>query len=112
MSVVQTTIDYIIVSKINIYKDCQCLQMSLLPVVRWCTKTNLNRLVVLRNVPKYSPIFKMLDVLRNDELGKHMKHSTSPNCTIHNLTVIAARDITPGTELTVTLTIPEYLDSI
>jgi hypothetical protein len=54
----------------------------------------------------------MLDVLKDDELGKHMKHSTSPNCTIQNSTVIAARDINSGTELTVTLTIPEYLDSI
>ena len=86
--------------------------MSLLPVVRLCTKTNSNRLVVLRNVPKYSPIFKMLDVLKDDYLGKHMKHSTSPNCTIHNSTVIADRDLNPGTELSVTWTISEYLDRI
>jgi len=83
-----------------------------MPVVRLCTKTNVNRLVVLRNIPKHSPIFKMLNVLKDDYLGKHMKHSTTPNCTIHNSMVIAARDMKPGTELSVTLSIPEYLDSI
>lgn len=83
-----------------------------MPLVRMCPKTYTRVLVVRRNVPKHSPIFKMLDTVQEDYLGKYLGHSTEPNCTIRNSTVIAVCDMNPGTELTIQQPITKYLDSL
>jgi len=86
--------------------------MSFLPAVRFCQESCRSTLVSLRNVPKHSPIFKMLNDLEEDYLGKHLRYSTAPNCTIHNSVVVATRDIPVGTKLTVTPFIHKFVDSI
>jgi len=69
--------------------------MSLLPVVRH------SRLYMVRNVPRHSPIFRLLDVVQYDDLGKYLGYSTHPNCRINDSIVTAKCDIAPGTALTV-----------
>ncbi len=70
--------------------------MSLLPLIKMCRKTNVNRLFLPRNIPKHSPVFKLLSVLEDDYLGKHLRHSASPNCVIIGSTVVASCDLKPG----------------
>jgi len=86
--------------------------MSLLPVIRHCQKTCRTHLVVRRNTPRHSPLFKMLDNVDDDYLGKHLQYSSTPNCIIHKTMVIAKCDLNPGTELTVAQPITKFLDSL
>ena len=69
--------------------------MSLLPVVR------KSHLYMVRNVPRHSPIFRLLDVVQHDDLGKYLGYSTHPNCRINGSLVTAVRDIDTGTALTI-----------
>lgn len=75
--------------------------MSLLPVIKMCTKTNVKRVLLPRNVPKFSPIFHLRGVLEEDSLGKYMRHSNTPTCAIDKGIVVAIQDIFPGMELTI-----------
>ena len=89
--------------------------MSLLPIIKICKHKKVQRLFSQRNVPKHSPIFKLLTHVDQDYLGKYMGRSTTPNCTVHNSIVLATYDIQRGDELTLTnipLNLTEYLDSI
>ena len=74
--------------------------MSLLPIIKLCQKTNVNRLFLPRNIPKHSPIFRLLSALEDDDLGKHVRHSTSHNCVLIGSVVIASCDLPLGIELT------------
>jgi len=77
------------------------VEMSLYPVIRRCKYSHLQRLFSQRTVPKHSPIFKLVLVIDQDHLGKHLGRSTSPNCVVHDSLVIARENIKPGTALTV-----------
>ena len=68
-----------------------------------------------RNVPKHSPLFKLLTDLDQDYMGKHLGRSTTPNCVVHNSVVVAWEDIEPGTALTLSekhFEMTQYLDSL
>lgn len=75
--------------------------MSLLPILRLCGKTNRQRLFASRNIPKSSTIFKLRGPHTEDQFGKFLTPSLSPNCTVHALEVVAACDIEPGMQLSV-----------
>ena len=89
--------------------------MSLLPIIKRCKATDVHRLFSRRNVPRHSPIFKLVSVVEQDKLGKHLGRSMAPNCVVHNSIVMATQDIAPGTELTLSakpVTLTDYLDSL
>lgn len=68
--------------------------MSLLPIVR------ANRLQTTRNIFKHSPIFRLLDTVQYDELGKYLTYSTQPNCIINKRIVTATQNLPVGATLT------------
>ena len=75
--------------------------MSLLPVIKMCTKTKMKCLFLSRNIPKRSPVFHLRSVLEKDSLGKYIRQSKTPTCVIDEGTVIAIQDLYPGMELTI-----------
>jgi len=89
--------------------------MSLLPVIKACKHKKVQRLFSQRNIPKHSPIFKLLTHVDQDYLGKYMGRSATPNCTVKHSVVMATFDINPGDELTlanIPLNLTQYLDSM
>lgn len=74
--------------------------MSLVPVIKICKNTNVRRLFASRNIPKHSPIFKLLRAREEDDFGKFIGNSKNPTCVIHNAEVTAACNIAPGMQLT------------
>lgn len=89
--------------------------MSLLPIIRICKHTKVQRLFSQRNVPKHSPLFKLLTDIDQDFMGKHLGRSTTPNCKVHKSVVFACVDIEPGTTLTLSekpFESTQYLDSL
>lgn len=75
-------------------------EMSLLPIVKLCTLTRVRRLFSIRNVPQYSPLFKLRGPVEEDDLGRFMAYSSTSNCRIVGSLVVATSDIAPGTQLT------------
>lgn len=72
-----------------------------LPIIKMCKNTNVRRLFASRNIPKNSPIFKLLRPREEDDFGKFIGKSKNPTCVIYNAEVTAACNIMPGMQLTI-----------
>lgn len=86
--------------------------MSLMPIVKWCTKRKAMALFTRRNLIQNSSVFhlnwdstvKKSSAVQLDfecyALGSFMHTSESPTCRLRGKEVIAQVDMVPGDELT------------
>ena len=89
--------------------------MSILPIVKYCTKTDFLALFTRVNHYKYDTIFRLKTIKESktddsiyigknkysfDTFGVYMRDSNQPTCKIIGCDVVALDNIQPNTELT------------